>query len=186
MAIQRLSPGTIIVIVAIAGMFLTLTTAGLLSINQSVPTSGIVSTVNVGVYSDSACTQQLTSISWGSVAPGGTGTRTFYVKNTGTNQITLTMTRTTQLHKKLPASPLHQICNLKLRKVTKATKNHEFTKSTVSLVNLRWDLARDFGPLFLNAGLDYSGSYFPKDVKALIPYSNNLGLLLNSQKSSRT
>ena len=93
MKIQRLSPGAIIAIVAIAGLFLTLTTAGLLSINQSVPTSGTVSTVNVGVYSDSACTQQLTSISWGSVAPGGTGTRTIYVKNTGTNQITLTMTR---------------------------------------------------------------------------------------------
>ena len=94
MEIQRLSPGAIIAIVAIAGLFLTLTTAGLLSINQSVPTSGTVSTVNVGVYSDSACTTQLTSITWGSIPPGGTGTRTVYVKNTGTNQITLTMTRT--------------------------------------------------------------------------------------------
>ena len=93
MEIQRLSPGAIIAIVAIAGLFLTLTTAGLLSVNQSVPTSGTVSTVNVGVYSDSACTQQLTSISWGSVAPGATAATTVYVKNTGTNQITLTMTR---------------------------------------------------------------------------------------------
>lgn len=94
MGMQRLSPGAIIAIVAIAGLFLTLTTAGLLSINQSVPTSGTVSTVNVGVYSDSTCQQQLTSIPWGAVAPGGTATKTVYVKNTGTNQITLTMTRT--------------------------------------------------------------------------------------------
>ena len=93
MEIRRLSPGVIIATVAIAGLFLTLTTAGLLSVNQSVPTSGTVSTVNVGVYSDSACTQQLTTISWGSVAPGATVARTVYVKNTGTNQITLTMTR---------------------------------------------------------------------------------------------
>src|SRR4030065_1541965 len=93
MDIQTLSSGAIIATVAIAGLFLTLTTAGLLSINQSVPTSGTVSTVNVGVYSDSACTTQLTSITWGSIPPGGTGTRTVYVKNTGTNQITLTMTR---------------------------------------------------------------------------------------------
>ena len=94
MEIQKPSIGAIIAIVAIAGLFLTLTTAGLLSINQSIPTSGTVSTVNVDVYSNSACTQQLTSISWGSVAPGGTAARTVYVKNTGTNQITLTMTRT--------------------------------------------------------------------------------------------
>ena len=93
MEIQRLSPGAIIAIVAIAGLFLTLTTAGLISINQSLPSTGTVSTVNVGVYSDSSCTQQLTSISWGSVAPGSSAARTVYVKNTGTNQITLTMTK---------------------------------------------------------------------------------------------
>src|SRR3990170_3844661 len=94
MEIQKPSIGAIIAIVAIAGLFLTLTTAGVLSINQSIPTSGTVSTVNVDVYSNSACTQQLTSISWGSVAPGASAARTVYVKNTGTNQITLTMTRT--------------------------------------------------------------------------------------------
>jgi hypothetical protein len=94
MGIQKLSPGIIIAVVAIAGLFLTLTTAGLLSVNQSIPTSGTLSTVNVGVYSNIACTQQLTSISWGSLAPGGTAATTVYVKNTGTNQITLTMTRT--------------------------------------------------------------------------------------------
>src|SRR3990170_3966000 len=93
MEIRRLAPGAIIAIVAIAGLFLTLTTAGLLSINQSVPTAGTVSTVNVGVYSDSTCTQQLTSISWGSVAPGASAARTVYVKNTGTAQISLSMTR---------------------------------------------------------------------------------------------
>ena len=93
MEMKRLSPGAIIAIVAIAGLFLTLTTAGLISINQSVPTSGTVSTVNVGVYSDSACTQQLTSVTWGGITPGGTAARTIYVKNTGTNQITLSMTK---------------------------------------------------------------------------------------------
>jgi len=31
------------------------------------------------------------------------------------------------------------------------------------------------GPLFLNAGLGYGGSCFPKDVKALIAYSKSLG-----------
>lgn len=91
MAMRKI-PSVAIVAVALVGLFLTLTTAGLLSVNQSVPTSGVVSSVNVGVYSDSACTQLLTSISWGSVSPGSTVTRTCYVKNTGTASITLSMT----------------------------------------------------------------------------------------------
>jgi len=36
-------------------------------------------------------------------------------------------------------------------------------------------LDRRIGPLFLNAGLGYGGSCFPKDVKALIAYSRKLG-----------
>ncbi len=36
-------------------------------------------------------------------------------------------------------------------------------------------LDKRIGPLFLNAGLGYGGSCFPKDVKALMAYSKNLG-----------
>jgi len=36
-------------------------------------------------------------------------------------------------------------------------------------------LDKRIGPLFLNAGLGYGGSCFPKDVKALIAHSRNLG-----------
>ena len=39
-------------------------------------------------------------------------------------------------------------------------------------------LDKRIGPLFLNAGLGYGGSCFPKDVKALIAYSRNLGYRL--------
>jgi UDPglucose 6-dehydrogenase len=39
-------------------------------------------------------------------------------------------------------------------------------------------LDKRIGPLFLNAGLGYGGSCFPKDVKALIAYSKNLGYRL--------
>src|SRR3990170_3259436 len=92
MAMKKLSTGAIIAIIAITGMFLTLITAGLLSVNQSISSSGNVTTVNVGVYSDSACTQTLTSVDWGTISPGTTVTRTIYVKNTGNTQITLSMT----------------------------------------------------------------------------------------------
>ena len=59
--------------------------------SYSVPTSGMVIGVNVGVFSDSACMQNLTSISWGSVYPGESVSRTVYVKNTGNAPITLSM-----------------------------------------------------------------------------------------------
>jgi hypothetical protein len=93
MSLQKLSKGALIAIIA-TGIVLTVTTAGLLSMNQVVPSSGNVIAVNVGVYSDSDCTQNLTSIDWGTIAPGNSVTRTIYVKNTGNTQLTLSMTTT--------------------------------------------------------------------------------------------
>lgn len=76
------------------GLILTVTTAGLLSVSQTVSSTGTVTAVNVGVYEDSACTQTLTSIDWGTISPGNSVTRTVYVKNTGNTPITLSMTKT--------------------------------------------------------------------------------------------
>jgi UDPglucose 6-dehydrogenase len=45
----------------------------------------------------------------------------------------------------------------------------------VRLVAKSIGLDKRIGPLFLNAGLGYGGSCFPKDVKALIAYSRNAG-----------
>lgn len=93
MSLQKLSRGALIAIIAMV-TFLTVTTAGLLSVNQTIPSSGTVTAVNVGAYSDSACTQNLTSINWGTISPNSTSTKTIYVKNTGNTQITLSMTKT--------------------------------------------------------------------------------------------
>ena len=93
MAIPKLSTGAIIALAATA-IFLTVTTAGLLSINQSVSSSGVISSVDLGVYQEWACTNNLTSVAWGTLSPGDTATRTIYVKNIGTAPITLTMTTT--------------------------------------------------------------------------------------------
>ena len=57
----------------------------------SFSSNGKVIGVNVGVFADSACTQNLTAISWGSVYPGESVNRTVYVKNTGNAPITLSM-----------------------------------------------------------------------------------------------
>jgi hypothetical protein len=91
MAIPKLST-TVIIALAAAGISLTLVTAGLISVNQVVPSSGNVITVNVGVYSDSSCTQNLTSINWGSIEPGETKSGPIYVKNTGTLPVNIYMT----------------------------------------------------------------------------------------------
>src|SRR3990170_2390237 len=67
-------------------------TLAVLSVQRAIPSSGMIVAVNVGVYSDVACTLNLTSIDWGSVYPGGSVSRTIYVKNTGNVPMTLSMT----------------------------------------------------------------------------------------------
>jgi hypothetical protein len=90
MATSKLSTGVVIAL-ATTGIFLTLVTAGIIA-TQTIPSDGTITTINVGVYSNSECTQNCTSISWGSLYPGNTTNRIVYVKNTGTIPITLTMT----------------------------------------------------------------------------------------------
>lgn len=92
MAKRRVSVGTIITI-AVTGVFLTLLTSGLLLSSQTMPSNGtVMSSVNVSVYNDQACTQNCTSINWGSLAPGSSTSKTIYVKNTGTLPMALNMT----------------------------------------------------------------------------------------------
>ena len=90
MARPKLSTGAIIALAA-TSIFLTLVTAGIIA-TQTIPSNGTVTTVNLGVYSDSDCTQNCTSISWGAIYPGNSTSTTVYVKNTGTVPITLSIT----------------------------------------------------------------------------------------------
>jgi hypothetical protein len=91
MEMRKISTGAAIAIAA-TGLFLTLLTTGLLMSSQTLQSNGTVTAVNIGVYSDSSCTQNLTSINWGSIYPGNSTTRIMYVKNTGSLPVTLTMT----------------------------------------------------------------------------------------------
>ena len=86
----KLSIG-VIAALAVTGVFLTIVTAGLIA-TQSIPSSGTIVGVNVGVYTNSQCTQNCTTIDWGTLYPGDSTTRTIYVKNTGSVPVTLTMT----------------------------------------------------------------------------------------------
>jgi hypothetical protein len=91
MNLPKLSLGATIAI-AVTGLFLTMITAGALVSSQTIPSGGTITAVNVGVYSNSACTSNCTSIDWGTLSPGGSTTKTIYVKNTGTIPVTLSMT----------------------------------------------------------------------------------------------
>ena len=84
-------------VVAIALSVLVLAaTAGLLAgaatrTSQTVPSKGKLTVLNVGVYSNSGCTQNATSVDWGLTA-GITSNATVWVKNTGNSNVTLSMT----------------------------------------------------------------------------------------------
>jgi hypothetical protein len=85
-------PKFAVIAIAIVGIFLTATTAAVLSTNQTVPLNGTLNAINLGIYSDSACTQTVTALNVGTLSPGGTATQTVYIKNTGNIPETLTMT----------------------------------------------------------------------------------------------
>ena len=88
--IPKISKGVIIAIATIGVFLVTITTGQLLSM-QTIGSSGAVTAVNVGVYSNYQCTENCTSISWGTVSPGSTVTRTIYIKNIGNMPLTLSM-----------------------------------------------------------------------------------------------
>ncbi len=48
-------------------------------------------TADLGVYSDLGCTTPLTSLSWGTLQPGGIQTQDCYIKNEGTTPLTLSL-----------------------------------------------------------------------------------------------
>jgi hypothetical protein len=72
---------------------LTLTTYGALNTQRTLSSSGSVTvTAGIGAYSDSMCANNLSSLDWGTITPGYTVTKTFYVKNTGVGtSLTLSM-----------------------------------------------------------------------------------------------
>jgi hypothetical protein len=82
----------LVVVLTMVGTVLAITTSGLLSASQTVPYNGTITAVNLGVYTDSSCTQTCTALTVGALNPGGTATQTIYIKNTGTVSETLTMT----------------------------------------------------------------------------------------------
>ncbi len=57
----------------------------------TVPSTGTVKAIGVGVYWDSGCTSQVTSIDWGTVEPGATKSVIVFIKNEGSAPATLSL-----------------------------------------------------------------------------------------------
>jgi hypothetical protein len=88
MAMRKATMGAVL---AIAAMGVLVSALGALVSTRTISSTGSITAVGIGVYSDSGCTTVLTSISWGALSPGATTTRTIYLKNNGTIPVTLTM-----------------------------------------------------------------------------------------------
>ena len=81
----KLSITASIIVLVIIAITLTLTTYAAITTSQSLTSNGQVNTsANLGVYSNSACTIPISSVSWGTLTAGTNITQTVYVKNTGT------------------------------------------------------------------------------------------------------
>jgi len=73
-----------VILLTVAALAVAVTTIAAITVNQSVLSVGTIAAgPNVGVYCDSACTNSITSINWGSINVGGNASQVVYVRDTG-------------------------------------------------------------------------------------------------------
>jgi hypothetical protein len=84
-------PALMITLIALSMCLIAGTLAALTS-SVTIPASGTITALNLGVYSDSDCTQTCTSFNLGQLNPGSSQSQTIYIKNTGNVPETLTLT----------------------------------------------------------------------------------------------
>ena len=90
---MKATPGLIIGCSMLAAILIIATaiTLGALSAEVRIPGTGNIVAVNVGVYSNAACTSPLVTINWGSIGPGENKQVTCYVKSLSNVQTTFTL-----------------------------------------------------------------------------------------------
>ncbi len=93
MNITNFHPGLAVGIMAIIAT-MGISVAAVMTTTKTITTTGDVEAIGVGVYSNSACTTVLNSISWGAVEPGTSVNSTMYIKNNGNVPVILSMTTT--------------------------------------------------------------------------------------------
>jgi hypothetical protein len=58
---------------------------------RQIPSTGTITAVNVDVFSDAACTQNVTIVNWGVLSPGSIKNYAVYIKSTSNVPITLSL-----------------------------------------------------------------------------------------------
>lgn len=92
---KRNLPIVTIIALTLVGATLILATFGAITVSTNLSSSGSIATSpGISVYSDESCNNATTTLDWGTITPGGTVTRTIYVKNTG-GGISLSLNMTT-------------------------------------------------------------------------------------------
>ena len=83
---------TLLIVAAIASVLVASPYVFGLLTQSTLNTSGVMADVDLGVYNDSACTQPVTSIDWGTCYAEENTTVTLYIKNLGSLDTTLSVT----------------------------------------------------------------------------------------------
>jgi hypothetical protein len=91
MIAQRFS-AIIILTMAVMSVTAAILAFGVLSGNRTIPNQGNVNAVGVGVYWESTCDTNVTTIDWGYLEPGADKNVTVYICNEGNIPMTLSMT----------------------------------------------------------------------------------------------
>lgn len=89
---MRKIPVGVILVIAMTVIAVSVLATSLLMARLRVPNVGNVKAVGVGVYWNSACTSNVTSIDWGFLEPGAIVNITVYIKNEGNIPVMLNMT----------------------------------------------------------------------------------------------
>ena len=76
-----------VTLVLVGGVFV----SGITMTSRTLASSGSIKAVNVGIYWDLDCTQNVTAIDWGIPGPGDVVNMSVYVKNSGNSGLVLNM-----------------------------------------------------------------------------------------------
>jgi hypothetical protein len=93
--LRKISVFSLIGLLLVVGTMMFASSAITNQTSKSVPSQGKLSVINLGVYSNSACTLNLTTIDFGSIYSGGTSNITCWIKNIGNSNETLSLTTNT-------------------------------------------------------------------------------------------
>jgi hypothetical protein len=75
--------------IVIVGVFAAITST------RTIPSNGTIVGVNLGVYLNALCTDQVYAINWTAVNPGGSVTQQVYIVNKGTTDMTISLSNGT-------------------------------------------------------------------------------------------